>query len=267
MSITYAQFKVAIAHSVVRLQKVNVGTATAATGRLWSRWRQAPFAAGGPGAPVALTSASLGALNRGLPNIPAWVRLARAGHAITPIVVVDRLSHMGGLSGIVTGTVTTNLPTAALTRYTSGAGVIAIVEQDSQVGATASTLSVSYTNSAGVAGRTSPLISFGGAADRGGALSTPIPFQVGDVGIRSVESVTLTSTTNTAGDYGIALVKPVAFIHSWDECHSWDYDAVKDMGSWFESVDADACLSIYSLSNIFASSLASNGSLELIRQV
>ncbi len=266
MSLTYAQYKATKPHAVVRTAKANLGNVIA--GRLWSRWRQAPFTAGGPSSPIALNSGSSGALNRQTPVMPTWIKSVRYGHTTAPILIVDRLTQMGGLSGIVTGTVTTNLPTAALTRHTSGAGVMALIEQDSQVGATASTLSVSYTNSSGVTGRTSPAVSFGGTNDRGAMMSTPLPLQVGDVGIRSVESVTLASTTSTAGDYGIALVKPLAIVQSWDECNAWLFDNVKDMGAWFEDVQADACITYYSLSiGAGGETYPSDGSIDLIRQV
>ncbi len=121
----------------------------------------------------------------------------------------DRLSHQGGLDATVTTAQTTNLPTAALTRYTTGDQVLITVEVYTQIGATGTTISASYTNQAGTSGRTTPLITFGGTNFREVGRSMILPFQAGDTGARSVESVTVTATTGTAGAFGVTLVKPL----------------------------------------------------------
>lgn len=130
------------------------------------------------------------------------------------IIVSDRLSHTGGLSGTSVAVQTTNLPTAALTRYTSGVGVHAALEVYTAVGAAQQDATVSYTNQAGVAGRTG-LARLGntGASGRGnqGAVS-PIALQAGDYGVRSVESVQLALSTGTVGNFGVVLYRPLFVI-------------------------------------------------------
>ena len=76
-------------------------------------------------------------------------------------IMIDLLNISGGLSGTVTTPQTTNLPTAALTRYTSGEGVMAGIIIFSTVGTTSTTITISYTNQAGTSGRTSTATSFG----------------------------------------------------------------------------------------------------------
>lgn len=128
-------------------------------------------------------------------------------------LIYDRLCHQAGLSGNVTGAQTTNLPTAALTRYTSGEGVMMAVEVYTSVGTTGSTLSVSYTNSSGTSGRTSPEVALSSAAPNytyAAGSFILIPLQSGDTGVRSVESVTLSVATGAAGNFGITLFKPLA---------------------------------------------------------
>lgn len=128
------------------------------------------------------------------------------------LILVDRLSHQGGLDGTVITTQTTNLPTAALTRYTSGVGVFAAIEIYTSVGVTGTTLTVSYTNQSGTAGQISPATVFGATNNREGSRFIPIPLALGDTGIRSVENVTVLASTTTAGNFGITLYKPLYVI-------------------------------------------------------
>lgn len=122
----------------------------------------------------------------------------------------DRLSHQGGLSGTVTTAQSTNLPTAALTRYTSGVGVMAAVEIYTALGTTATTFTASYTNQAGTTGRTSAAAVIGGASPAADARRL-IPFNVqnGDIGVRAVANVTVLASTLTAGNFGVTLFKPL----------------------------------------------------------
>lgn len=123
-------------------------------------------------------------------------------------ILYDRLSHSGGIAPTVTTPITTNLPTAALTRYTSGVGVMAAWELNTAaagIGAVNGTLS--YTNQAGTAGRTSVPVAMdmrNGTAPQGGWF----PLQAGDTGVRSIESITFSSTVAN-GNFGLFLFKPL----------------------------------------------------------
>jgi hypothetical protein len=126
------------------------------------------------------------------------------------LMLIDRLSHMGGLSA--TTTTAQNVNTAALTRYTLGAGVMMGVEIYTQIGTTATTLTASYTDQDNNSGITSPVITFGGTSYREVNTLLVLPLAEGDTGVRSVQTVTVAATTGTAGNFGVTLFKPLALI-------------------------------------------------------
>ena len=161
-------------------------------------------------------------------------------------ILLDLLNVSGGLSGIVTTAQTTNLPTAALTRYTSGGGVMAGIVIYSLLGGTATTFTISYTNQAGVSGRTSTATAIGSSTQREVGILIPIPLQAGDTGVQSVESVTLVASTGSAGNFGVCLFKPLAMISLESATGAMPLDAVSTgciIGSLCE-IHPDACLSI-----------------------
>ena len=179
-------------------------------------------------------------------------------------IMIDLLNINGGLSGTVTTPQTTNLPTAALTRYTSGEGVMAGIIIFSTVGTTSTTITISYTNQAGTSGRTSTATSFGNTNFREVRILIPIPLQAGDTGVRSIESVTLAGTTGTAGDFGVCLYKPLAMI-SFEDVSGGQapLDAVSSnciIGSLCE-IHPDACLTF--LANGTIINLAMGGAVIL----
>lgn len=185
-------------------------------GRFGSMFLSNPFGGSAPTTAVALDSTSAGAP-------PAWknggtnpLRLVRVNYGYylnASIMIIDRLSHQGGLSGTVATAQTTNLPTAALTRYTSGVGVHMGLQIYSAIGTTATTVTVSYTNSAGASGQTSIPTAIGSAAYNAASIIIPLPLQEGDVGVQSVESVTLAaSTVSAAGNFGVVLYKPLVMM-------------------------------------------------------
>ena len=162
------------------------------------------------------------------------------------LILVDLLNVSGGLSGTVTTAQTTNLPTAALTRHTTGEGVMAGIVIYTLVGTTATTVTISYTNSAGVSGRTSTATSFGATGFREVGILIPIPLQAGDTGVESIESVTVTATTGTAGNFGVCMFKPLAMVSLESATGAMPLDAVSTgciIGSLAE-IDPDACLAI-----------------------
>lgn len=139
-------------------------------------------------------------------------RLNASGVSGIGIVIIDLLNINGGLNGTLTTAQTTNLPTASLTRYTSGDGVMAGIIIHSTIGGTGTTVSISYTNQAGTPGQISSATTFGATGFREAASLILIPLAAGDTGVRSVESVTLAASTATAGNFGICLFKPLAML-------------------------------------------------------
>jgi len=178
-------------------------------------------------------------------------RMSTSSYGAAGIIVVDLLNINGGLSGIVTGAQTTNLPTAALTRYTTGEGVMAGIVIYTIVGTTATTISINYTNQAGTSGRISTVTSFGGTTFREVNILIPIPLQAGDTGVRSIQSVTVAATTGTAGNFGVCLFKPLAMISLESASTNMPLDSVSSgciINSLCE-INPDACLTLASIPN------------------
>ena len=123
----------------------------------------------------------------------ARLSIAQAAN-IGAVIVADRLWHNSGLVVTTTGAqaiTTPAWPARDADGATSGRGVMAAIEVSTattNVGAVTNT-TLSYTNSAGVAGRTGTIASFAATAVAG----TFVPFQLqaGDIGIQSIQSVTL----------------------------------------------------------------------------
>lgn len=171
------------------------------------------------------------------------------------LILVDLLNVSGGLSGIVTTAQTTNLPTAALTRHTTGDGVMAGIVIYSTIGSTGTTVTISYTNQAGTPGRTSTATTIGATGFREAGILIPIPLQEGDTGVRSIESVTLAATTATAGNFGVCLFKPLSMISLESATGAMPLDSVSTgciIGSLCE-VDENACLSIIPFTSVSTS--------------
>jgi len=204
-----------------------------------------------PTTSVAFNKSSDRALNQFIENggvNPLMLTGARpltAGAQLS-IMVVDLLCMSGGLSAIVTGPQTTNLPTAALPRYTDGEGVQAALINHGTIGSGGTTFTVEYTNQAGTGSRVSTAMPIGGAA-RFVPILTRIPVQESDSGFRSVESVSLAATTNVAGNIGVVLYRPLAMIFYDGASHSANFDSVSSGGmvpNMAEALD-DACIAIF----------------------
>jgi hypothetical protein len=140
------------------------------------------------------------------------------GASVTPslagvFLLYDRLMHIGGLSGASTADqdVQDEPPSVAITRNTGGEGNIAWYEIYTQIGVTSTTLTMTYTDDAGNSGQTST-INIGATNFREATRAQRIPLAAGDNGIRAIEKVKLTATTGTAGNFGITLAQPLAWI-------------------------------------------------------
>jgi len=171
-------------------------------------------------------------------------RINTSGAAGMSLMWMDLLNISGGLNATLTTQQTTNLPTAALTRYTSGEGVWIALVIHTQIGTTATTITVSYTNQAGTSGRTTPVVTFGSTGYREARSFIILPLQAGDTGVRSVESVTLAATTGTAGAFGVALFKPVCAMTLENTSGAMPLDSVSSGGitASLAEMDDDACL-------------------------
>lgn len=128
-------------------------------------------------------------------------------------LLYDRLMHIGGLSGVSTAdqTVQGSTPSPALTRNTSGAGNIAFYEIYTLIGTTGTTLTMTYTDQDGNTGQTSTM-NIGATGFREVTRAQRIPLAAGDNGLRAIEKVKLTASTGTAGNFGITIAEPLAWI-------------------------------------------------------
>lgn len=187
-------------------------------GRGCSLWQYDGMPAGGAVPTVAEvpTRTTQGALPFAVPggSREKWL----IGASIAPLVagvflLYDRLFHIGGLNATLTTaqTVQGSPASPALTRNTGGAGKFAFYEIYTTIGTTGATLTMTYTDQDGNTGSTST-INIGATGFREVTRAQRIPLAAGDSGIQSVQSVQLSATTGTAGNFGITIAQPLAWI-------------------------------------------------------
>lgn len=222
-----------------------------------------------PTTAVSLDNTGTGAINRLIPSYsPSNVyatefRVFNSGTE-NSYWVIDRLCHMGGLSGTVTTAQTVN--TAALTRHTSGLGVYAGAEIYVGIGSTTTTITMTYTNSDGVGSRVSPGMSFGGAGFGAGTGAQHrfiiFPLQAGDKGVQSVQSVTLAATTGAIGNFGITLFKPLS-VFSSPQVADTPINILSGGIINIPQIDPTACISLLMAPNTASTNSAAFGSIQL----
>jgi len=184
------------------------------TGRWQSLWLVDGFPGVGatpPATPGAIPdSTTAGALPYTLPvggRLSYLAKLAAAAPIAGMLMVYDRLAHVASINGATAAAQTVNTP--ALTRpNANGDGVQAWVEYQAAAVGT-STVSISYTNSDGVAGRTSPNITIPTTVPAG--MMLPLPLQAGDKGVRSVQTITHAGSSGGA-NVGVVLARRLAMI-------------------------------------------------------
>ena len=200
------------------------------------------------GAGAALTNATPGAIPYTNPGAGLTGYLGRffaVGTSIATVMLYDRLVTTSGLSGVLTTAQTVN--SAALTRYTSGAGVQAWLEFYGATGATPTTASISYTNQAGTAGQI-------GSAPISASLLVgtliPITLAAGDTGVQSVQSVTLAASTGTAGNFGVTL----GYVLAWAPVPRTAFELQLDYADLgLPQIQNSACLALADLGMASAS--------------
>lgn len=130
------------------------------------------------------------------------------------VYVYDRLWHSGGYSATTTTAQTVNSPTwpaRDIAGSTNGDGVLIAFQVQSALGANPSAnVTISYTNQAGTAGRTGTIIL---PSVVSGSVTNIYFFglQSGDTGVRSVQSVTLSSSL-TSGSWGLVAMRVLALM-------------------------------------------------------
>ena len=121
------------------------------------------------------------------------------------------LAHVSIANNQATGNISPALDGTA--RLASGEGGLLFAEVSSALSASTNNFTLTYTNQAGTASRVTPTITTrsSGAVATGTYSGMFLPLAVGDVGVRSVESWTLSSGTAT-GTNTFSIVKPIACI-------------------------------------------------------
>lgn len=148
----------------------------------------------------------------------AAAQTAAATTAPCVLMLVDLLGFYP-ITSVTTTTAQTLNNTVTLPRYTDGAGVQAFLTPSTVMGAATPSLSIGYTNSVGTASRATPAtlpigntaaavtsIVYSGAG--AGKFGPFMPLQAGDAGIRSVQTVTI-STSYVSGVLNLVLCKPL----------------------------------------------------------
>lgn len=140
-------------------------------------------------------------------------RFSGACTQIGAIMLLDRLWHNGGYT--ITSTAAQNSTTPAWPARSAdgtanGDAVLLAVEVSAATGAGVPTITISYTNQAGTAGRTATNIQATLATSAIGATYL-IGLQAGDTGVRSVQSLTL-SATWTSGTINLVAYRFLAML-------------------------------------------------------
>lgn len=222
------------------------GAATAPIiGRLSSLWAWIGSPAHGayPTSAAYPTRATDGALKQANPGggREKWL-LGVTASALTygTLILYDRLAHIGSLSGTATGAQTVSLTLSGL-RYASGAGVQIWCEIHTQIGASSTTITASYTNQAAASGQTTQATAWGNTNYREKDRIIVLPLASGDSGVQAVASVTAAATTGTAGAFGVVLARPLLYIPISGASLAVARDLVTGLPS-LQKIETDACL-------------------------
>ena len=156
------------------------------------------------------------------------------------VIITDRLCAMGGLSGIVITAQTVNLSLTGVASDRLGANdnseIEWYVEVYTALGATSTTCTVAFTHTDTT---TSTHAFTTGPSPPAGRLFLIVP--TAGKRIASVQSVTLTASTLTAGNFGVTAMRPITSgeTPAWQNASPVIFDAAK-LG--FPVISSTACL-------------------------
>ena len=213
----------ALGNNSSRLVIDKASISNAAAGQFHSLWRATgqPGQAAIPAAAAVCNNALTGALNFAQQTSPAttygtWANAMCSNNATT-LEIHDRLMHMGGLSGTSTGSQTVNLDLNAnlasnnLDARKGDANFSDVqwwMEWYTDTGSTAVTATVGVTYNDGTTGTLSVAL----AATRRASLMIPlngfIPAAAAGKYIRDIDTVQLSATTGSAGNFGFTATRP-----------------------------------------------------------
>lgn len=213
----------ALANNSSRLVIDKASIANAAAGQFHSLWRATgqPGQGAIPTAAAVCNSALLGGFNFSQQSAPntsyvGYLEAVCQNNAVT-LEVHDRLMHMGGLNGTLTTAQAVNLDLNGVTADNMANRIGDANYSDIQwwlewytdTGATVTTVTVNVTYNDGTTGN---LTGISLAATRRASFMQPlnglIPAAAAGKYIRAVNTVTLSVTTGTAGNFGVTATRP-----------------------------------------------------------
>lgn len=176
--------------------------------------------AGGAAAATLVTadSNSLGALPLVSPTTASATNPAIIAAGALPstsvlgtLMLVDRLADTGALTTTAGGTCTLTMPSGGWARNTNGIGVMAFVESLTGVPSAGTVVALNYTNTDATTGRiSSGATSVAGAHRAVGSSGPFMGLQGTDRGIKSIESLSITSVT--ALNIAVVVCKPLLML-------------------------------------------------------
>jgi hypothetical protein len=164
--------------------------------------------------------------------------------------------------------------TQTLPRYTTGAGVQVMAVLVAPHGLAGDSFFVTYTNSAGVAGRVTPLHTMSTAISVNGTILTTqqsgtgrfgpfLALQAGDTGVRSIESVQCTAGTDV-GLFTLVLVQPLAEITLREITAPSEIDYFLQAGGKIPAIEDNAYLNFITCPNGSLSGIPVIGDAEFV---
>lgn len=150
-------------------------------------------------------------------NMGAYSAVATAVPGV--LMLIDMCLYYPGIS-LTSASAQTLTNSTTLTRYTDGVGLRPFLVVTTATGANTPTIAISYTNQAGTSGKTLPVTVALTASGIAGHMSHSgtaannygpfIPLAAGDTGIRSAQSITVTTPHATSGAAALVLARPLA---------------------------------------------------------
>lgn len=161
------------------------------------------------------TAGALGQTNPQPGNVKYLFQVSSTMEASGTMLIYDRLVHCGGLSADTTSAQTVNTP--PLTRYSgdSSVGNRILLEIYDTLPTTSNLFpEISYTNQDGVSGRLAHSVQIGVTTSALPPTSFLFTLDSGDTGVRSIETVTLTTAGASAGNFGVSIIRPLVIQQS-----------------------------------------------------
>lgn len=230
---------------------------------LWSQTQDIGLAPTGSGVPPRVATGALCQLSTQTGGVMRLVHGELSCSQVGVYLVCDRLNNSGGLQGVPTGTIITGniggavggggnnifgylvtfgLPTAPLTRYTSGIGVFVAIETYLTTASAFNTIQMYYTNQAGVQNQISPRTIFGAGGFSAAGCVVIMPLSEGDIGVQQVTGIVLFSGNAAIGNFGVTMFKPLFYMPVLYPGQNLSFDSIQNCMGQMPFIDPNACL-------------------------